>query len=862
MNTARQLQKYGYSVLTALNGEQALQQLNQEPHIDVVLMDIDLGQNQPDGTEVARQILSQRSIPVIFLSGHSEPEILAKTEAITSYGYVLKDSGEHVLTATIKMAYQLYQTHCLLNEREASLQKVLADQRSAAEALQQKSAELEMFFENAYGLLCFADVNGYFRRVNQEWTRVLGFTMEELTGQRFLDFVHPDDLPATLAVLNDLAGQKPALNFVNRYRCHDGSYRWIEWRSKPYGDLLLATASDITERVQTEQKMKKQQKLLNEMGALARVGGWEIDLESRTLSWTDEVYRMHEVDADFVPDLSQAKDFYAPHHREIISEAVQRAIETGAPFDLELQLVTAKGNWLWVQAVGRSVMENKRIRSVEGTVQDITSRKQFELTQNFLARSSSQGRQFFQDLAVYLAEHLRIDYVCIDRLEPGSLAAQTVAVYSDGKIEDNYRYTLQDTPCGVLAGQQVCCFPNNVRHLFPGDLMLSEFGAESYAGVTLFDSKAQPSGLIAVIGRSPLANPMQVEAVLQLVAVRAASELERAQAEEALHASEERYRALIEISPDPISITDLEGKFISVNHAGLQELGYHSMEELRSSGLTSFDFIVKADQERALQNLRKTAEQGAVRNIEYRLRRRDGSVIWTELSAALLRDGAGQPVAFIGITHDIGERKRALDEKSTLLSDLQHRIKNSLALITSLISLEQNNAQQPETQKSLNEIYDRVSSLAKLYNILYESHDMQQVDLAQYLTQVVQSLSSSYLRSGVELEVNLDSVLIDVRMATPFGLILNELLTNALKYAFPAGRKGKIWIGLKRTGEELALEVCDNGVGLPAATEKGYVQGLGLQLVDLLVNQLHGCLKSSNGELTSFIIEVPYQEVC
>jgi len=127
-----------------------------------------------------------------------------------------------------------------------------------------------------------------------------------------------------------------------------------------------------------------------------------------------------------------------------------------------------------------------------------------------------------------------MDYVCIDRLQEEGLAAQTVAIYFDGKIEDNLFYTLKDTPCGDVVGKTICCFPKGVRHLYPKDVVLQEMMAESYVGTTLWSSKGQPIGLIAIIGRKPLANPNMAESILKLVAVRAAGELERRWAEEAL----------------------------------------------------------------------------------------------------------------------------------------------------------------------------------------------------------------------------------------------------------------------------------------------------------------------------------------
>ena len=127
-----------------------------------------------------------------------------------------------------------------------------------------------------------------------------------------------------------------------------------------------------------------------------------------------------------------------------------------------------------------------------------------------------------------------MDYVCIDRLVGDGLTAQTVAVYNDGTFADNETYALKDTPCGDVVGKTICCFPTGVCQLFPKDVGIQKLKAESYVGTTLWSFDGKPIGLIAVIGRKPLANPVMAESMLKLVAVRAAGELERKQAEEAL----------------------------------------------------------------------------------------------------------------------------------------------------------------------------------------------------------------------------------------------------------------------------------------------------------------------------------------
>ena len=226
-----------------------------------------------------------------------------------------------------------------------------------------------------------------------------------------------------------------------------------------------------------------------------------------------------------------------PEDRDGVVEGLYRAVREGSPWQAEHRFTSSSGRVTWVQGTAFPLRDEEgRLTGYIGTNADITERKRIEATQLFLLGCGNEptGEGFFPSLARFLAGSLQLDFVCIDRLEGDGLNARTVAVWCDGEFQDNVTYALQDTPCGEVVGKAVCCFPASVCQFFPRDDVLRDLRAESYVGVTLWSHTGRPIGLIAVIGRRPLSDRSLAEATLKLVAVRAAAEMERQEAEDAL----------------------------------------------------------------------------------------------------------------------------------------------------------------------------------------------------------------------------------------------------------------------------------------------------------------------------------------
>lgn len=372
--------------------------------------------------------------------------------------------------------------------------------------------------------------------------------------------------------------------------------------------------------------------------------------------------------------------------------------ETIVPQVCEIRISHPDGPQLWTR-LDLTLFEEDDESEILMTLTDVTFQRQIDEIQSFLLECSwsKSGKDFFEALAEYLAKRLDMDYVCIDKLVERGLVAQTVAIYFDGEFEDNVRYTLQDTPCGNVVGQKVCCYPRGVRHLFTKDVVLQNMIAESYAGITLWGSNGTPVGLIAVIGRKPLADPRLTEMLLKQFSIKAASELEHRQMEEAIIDSrnklaaivkqktaalrktnavlrkeiqkrkqkeksllitEEKYRTVADFTYDWETWIGPDGKFVYVSPSCYSITGYSVAEFMADPSLAIK--IAHPEDREIVEKHYSDSINGKISscNLDYRIIKRNGEVLWIGHSCRSVFDSQGKCIGQRGSNADITERKR------------------------------------------------------------------------------------------------------------------------------------------------------------------------------------------------------------
>lgn len=306
-----------------------------------------------------------------------------------------------------------------------------------------------------------------------------------------------------------------------------------------------------------------------------------------------------------------------------------------------------------------------------------------------------------------------------------------------------------------------------------------------------------------------------------------------------------------------INIDDgLPGNFLEINRVCTTKLGYNPTELLKMSPLN----IIAPDKISEMLNNVNLIKSGGT-YVETVYLSKDGKRIPVEASHRIFQLN-GKKVA-IAISRDITSRKQAedlikksLEEKEMLLKEIHHRVKNNLMIISSLLNLQSQYIKDKASQDIFIESQNRARSMALIHETLYQSTDLKSIDIRDYIYTLSNELFHTYTAGSgrIVLKINVDELFLDINIAIPLGLIINELVTNSLKYAFPEGRSGEIKIDLHPQNDDYEFTVKDTGVGFPDDLDLHNSSSLGLELVKSLTDQIDGEIELDKTEGTTFKI--------
>ncbi|HZV06747.1 MAG TPA: PAS domain S-box protein [Gemmataceae bacterium] len=656
--------------------------------------------------------------------------------------------------------------------------------------------------------------------------------------------IHPEDFEAARRAWREVWAKGEAFA-TYRIAQVDGSWRILEgggWRvqykGKPH---VLSVVRDVTDKRRAEEELRRSAAYLAEAQRLSKAGSWAWNVATREfVHWSQGHYILHGLDPQKgIPSWEEASHSIHPEDRARCLEAIEKAIQERTACEFEYRSILPDGSIKHIHLVAHPFFnETGELVEYVGTEMDITERKRAEAA---LRESEQRYREVFN----YSSECIFLIDVSPDgrfRFAAFNPTEEKAAGFASAEVAGKF---IEDVLPPHLAAAVI---PNYRRCVEAGTLISYDEELDLPTGrksfhTTLIPVRDESGRIYRLIGIGH-----------DVTATR------RAEAE--LRRSEEMLRRAQGIGHVGSWVFDVEeGVFIGSEEGCRMcgwESGPHRGEELIA--------LVHPDDLPRMQTAWQATLDGAPYEIEHRLVV-DGKLLWVNVRAEPELDAEGRVIRITGVTQDITERKAAeealrasLREKDVLLKEVHHRVKNNLQLISSLLALQAGKMKDHAAAEAFAESQNRVRSIALVHENLYRTGDLASVRLSGHLDSLCAHLLRSYNidPDRIKLDLRVADVTLDLDRSIRLGLLVNELVSNVFKHAFPGERSGRVLVKLDmpRTGCYI-LVVSDNGVGLPPDLVPGHSDSLGLQLVADLTEQLSGTLGLDREGGTTFTIRFP-----
>ncbi|HII99612.1 MAG TPA: PAS domain S-box protein [Methanoregula sp.] len=488
----------------------------------------------------------------------------------------------------------------------------ISGRREIEEELRESTAELDRYFTASLDLLCIADTDGYFRKLNPQWEPTLGYTITELAGKRFLDLVHPDDLQGTLDAIATLRSQEDVLNFTNRYRHKDGTYRWIEWRSKPSGDLIYAAARDITHHREAEdalrQSEEKYRTILNNIQDVY----YRSDREGNLIMASPSILPLLGYQSlDELLGKNFGTDIWAfPERREAFLDLIKKE---GEVKDFEVSLRRSDGGLVIVSTSSHFYSgQDGKPGGIEGIFHDITA-----------VRNADQQMQLLAGLM---------------EISPASITVHADDgrfLYANQRTFELHGYTREEFLALNLHELDVPASEERINERID---TLKQTGEASFD----VEHYRKDGSRIPLHVAIRLIHWNAQDAILSV-----ATDLsERKKAEQALHDMERLYRIIVDNSHDVIYTLKPDGTLTFISRSWSVCLGHDQGEVL---GKSFREFVHPEDIPACEDFLARTISScKAQPGIEYRVFHKDGTIHWYRTTLMPVIDDTGAVTTLVG----------------------------------------------------------------------------------------------------------------------------------------------------------------------------------------------------------------------
>lgn len=727
----------------------------------------------------------------------------------------------------------------------------------------QSEQELSQIFSFAPDVICIAGLDGYFKKLNAAACVLLEYTEEELLAVPISEFIHSEDKLKTAEKFEDLSKGVATIYFENRYITKSGKIKWLAWTTSPSSEegFFFAVAKDITEK-------KNMDFLINKTNTLARIGSWEVDLVNNRTYWSKLIREIYEVQEDYMPDLETAINFIKEgESREIISEKIQEAIEKNIPFDVELQIVTAKGNEKWIRVIGETEFSEGKCIKIYGSFQGIDKRKRAELAVTEALQEKNT-----------ILESIGDAFFAMDKF--------WTVTYWNNQAEKLI---------GILKNEIV---GHNLWEVFPDSINSESYRKYHEAAennqIVQFEDYYAPLNKWFEISVYPSNNGLSVY-------FRDATE--RKESEQKINAEKNLLRTLIDNLPDAIYFKDQSARKVISNKVDYQLLGAVTEDEV--IGKTDLEVLPEELGLIGFQHDLEVLESGnALIDFEQYYIVENDRPLWLLSTKIPLRNEKDEIIGLLGIGRDITQRKMVEEKLKELNMNLEKNVKQ---LATSNIELEQfAYVASHDLQEPLRMVTGFLTLLEKKYGDLIDEKGKKYihfaVDGAKRMRQIILDLLE-FSRVGTleddQEELDLNELVKEIQLlfrkriekkkviikfdklpiiqghSAPLRQVFQNLISNALKYS-KEGSCCEVNITVKEFENHWQFAVIDNGIGIAEEYfDKIFVifqrlhnkdeysgTGIGLAVTKKVVESLGGTiwLESTEGKGSTFYFTIKKEQ--
>ncbi|MGO9571378.1 MAG: PAS domain S-box protein [Desulfomonilaceae bacterium] len=743
---------------------------------------------------------------------------------------------------------QLIKEVCDLSKRVAELQDWKAEHVSIEESLRESESLFRTLVEKA-AVGVYLIQNSRVEYVNQAAADIFGCDVSELSGKRSKLPIFADDWPTVEENLRKrVTGEVDTINYQFRGVRRDGVIVWLEafgssmeYKGRP---AVIGTLTDITDRVHAERESRLQRQRFEILSEHAPYG-----------------LAMVSKDGEF--------KYVNPKFKEIFGYDLQDILNGRQWFNMAFPDPIERHTAIsaWIEDIEKSGSGDTRTRTFRVTCKDGSEKT---ILFGPVRLTNSDHLMTCEDIT----ESYRIEEL-LKKSEAKLRAshAQFQAFMDNGPIiafmRDNQgRYVYvnrQFLSNNNLSSAQV--LGKTANEIFPEEMARKATKED----LNVMESNATVASVESLVGHRGVQRdwwlirfPVKDADGRRFLGGVGLDLTERIKAQRALEVSEARFRYIYENLPIMVHSADRDEVIRNVNRKWLSHMGYNREEVV---GRSLDDFIFRDPDPVAERSLLRSQlwAKGIASNVQRQYVKKDGSIIDVVLDSIIMDDPVLGMVSLTTV-HDITglkqaeeQIKKSLKEKEVLLSEINHRVKNNLQVISSLLKLQSRQVSQASYSHMLHETQNRLYTMALIHEKLYQSGNVADLEVESYLKSLVANLFYLYGAKSSQIEPTIDAqgLHIGADKADPLGLIANELVSNCLKYAFPDGRQGIIRISLTLDSNEFQFTVSDNGVGLREDFDPFNVKTLGLHLVHTLVQQLQGVMTVKRTEGTEFRIRFP-----